>query len=78
MFGAPNRGLLPVLEFETNMADNLGIKGPQDPNTVNVHQDHEVRYWCNKFSCTASELRAAVNAVGTNAAAVERHLRSKK
>jgi hypothetical protein len=77
IFSAPNGGL-PALEFETIMPDNTGIKGPQDPNTVNVHQDHEVRYWCDKFGCTASELRAAVNAVGTNAAAVERRLRSKK
>lgn len=56
------------------MSDDLGIKGPKDPLTVNVGQAHEVRYWCGKWNVTEAQLKAAVLAVGTSAAAVAKKL----
>jgi len=60
------------------MADNLKKTGPEDDSRVNVGQDHEVRYWCGKYGCTEAELREAVKAVGTSAAAVGEYLKKKK
>jgi len=60
------------------MADDLKKTGPADDSRVNITQQHEVRYWCSKYGCTEAELREAVNAVGTNAAAVAEYLKKKK
>lgn len=60
------------------MSDNRNLRGPDDAKRINIHEDYEVRYWCNKFGCTPEELRRAVNTVGVMADAVERHLRSTK
>ncbi|APQ10988.1 hypothetical protein BJP27_05545 [Pseudomonas oryzihabitans] len=49
------------------MTDNIGIRGPQDPKTVNLHQEWEVRHWCKEFACTEDELREAVELAGSNA-----------
>jgi hypothetical protein len=56
------------------MADNPNIRGQQDRSRINLSQEHEVRYWSQKFGCTEDELRKAVEAVGPNAAAVEKSL----
>ena len=52
---------------ESDMTDNTEIPGPQDPKTVNLSQDWEVRHWCEEFNCTADELREAVERAGSNA-----------
>jgi hypothetical protein len=57
------------------MSDDLQKKRPQDASRVNVHETWEVEYWCKKFGCTKAQLIAAVNAVGTSAIAVEKHLK---
>ena len=57
------------------MSDDLQKKRPQDASKVNVHETWEVEYWCKKFGCTKAQLIAAVNAVGTSAIAVEKHLK---
>jgi hypothetical protein len=57
------------------MADDLDNRGPQDRSRVNVNEDYEVRYWCDKFGCTEDELRAAVDKVGVMADDVERELK---
>ena len=44
--------------------------------TCNVNETHEVRYWTQKFNCTAEHLRTAVAKAGVMADAVERELRS--
>jgi len=49
------------------MTDNTKIPGPQDPKTVNLSQDWEVRHWCKEFNCTADELREAVKLAGSSA-----------
>lgn len=56
------------------MADDTTQHGPADASRINVHQDHELRYWTEKFGCTREQLQAAVKAAGTSADAVERHL----
>ena len=56
------------------MPDDLKKKRPQDSQRINLHQDHEVRYWCKKFSCTKKELQDAVKRVGDSAADVQRYL----
>ena len=55
------------------MADNLTERGTQDRSRINVEQQHEVRYWSEKFGVTEAELRQAVQAVGPMADKVEQH-----
>jgi len=57
------------------MADNKTKTTPQDAQRVNVHEDYEVRYWSEKFGCSAEELKAAVKKVGVMAKDVEKELR---
>ena len=59
------------------MADDLSKRGPADRNRVNVQEQWELRYWCDKFGCTADQLRAAVKSVGVMAVDVERHLKGR-
>lgn len=59
------------------MADDKTNRGPADRARVNVNEDYEVTYWCEKFGCSPSELRAAVNAVGVMADKVEGYLKKK-
>ncbi|MEO8653706.1 MAG: DUF3606 domain-containing protein [Ramlibacter sp.] len=48
--------------------------GFADRFRIDVNEPWEVRYWCNEFSCTEAQLRAAVNVVGVMAADLRRHL----
>ncbi|MBA3590863.1 DUF3606 domain-containing protein [Methylibium sp.] len=59
------------------MADDKGKSGGQDRTRIDVNQDYELRDWSKKFGVTPDELKAAVKVVGTNADAVERHLKGK-
>lgn len=59
------------------MADDKTKAGGQDRTRINTSEDYEVRYWTEKFGVTAEQLKAAVQQVGTNAAAVEAHLKGK-
>ncbi len=59
------------------MADDTTKRGPQDAARVNVHEEHEVRYWTSKFGCTKEQLAAAVKAVGPMAKDVETQLKAK-
>ena len=54
------------------MADNLQDRG-QDQ--VDVEDEHQVRYWTNRFACTEQELRRAVRKAGHSASAVKSILR---
>lgn len=56
------------------MSDNLNLAGAQDRAHINIHEDHEVRYWTGALGVTKDELAAAVKAAGTSAAAVRKHL----
>jgi hypothetical protein len=57
------------------MSDDTTKRGPADAQRVNVHEEHEVRYWTQKYGCTKDELVAAVKAVGVMAKDVEAKLK---
>lgn len=59
------------------MADNPNIRGGQDRKRVNVHQEHEVRWWTQKWGVSREELEQAVQAVGTSVEQVEQYLTKK-
>jgi hypothetical protein len=59
---------------ESTMADDLKNRGAQDRARVNVNEDHEVRYWTEKWGVSKEQLAAAVNKVGVSADAVAREL----
>jgi hypothetical protein len=46
------------------MSDDTSKTGPQDAQRVNIHEDYEVRDWCQHFRCTKEPLVAAVEKVG--------------
>ena len=52
------------------MADDLKDRGAQDRSRINVHEDHEVRYWTQKWSVSKEQLTAAVQKVGVSVDAV--------
>ena len=60
------------------MADDKHKRGPQNRSRVNVNENYEVRYWCDKFKCTEGELKAAVGKVGVTAKDVEAELKKQK
>ena len=60
------------------MADDKSKAGGQDRTRINVGEDYELRDWAKKFDVTPEQLKEAVKAVGTSAAAVEAHLTSSK
>lgn len=59
------------------MVDDKTRSGGQDRERINVNEDYELRDWSKKFGVSPDQLKAAVQAVGTNAAAVEQHLKGK-
>jgi hypothetical protein len=56
------------------MSDDLTKKRPLDATRINIHQEYEVNWWCDHFKVTKAQLVAAVKAVGTSAAVVQKHL----
>lgn len=56
------------------MADNLKNRGAQDRARVNVNEEHEVRYWTEKWGVTKEQLAEAVRKAGVSADAVAREL----
>lgn len=60
------------------MSDDKTKSGGQDRKRISLDEDYEVRDWSKKFGVTAEELKAAVKAVGNDAAAVEAHLKGKQ
>jgi hypothetical protein len=60
---------------ERAMSDNRDIRGPQDRKLISLQEDYEIRYWCDKFNVSESELRKAVERVGNSAEAVENALK---
>ena len=54
------------------MADDPKQARPQDAQRVNVNQDHELRYWSQKFGVSPEQLKRVVDRVGPMADDVER------
>jgi hypothetical protein len=68
--------LVLVLSQEAAMADDPSKRGPQDRSRISTSEDHEVRYWSQKFSVSPERLKAAVKKVGNSAKAVEKELKA--
>lgn len=58
------------------MSDDKTQSGGQDRRRISLSEDYELRDWAKKFGVTPDELKAAVKAVGNDAAAVEAHLKA--
>jgi hypothetical protein len=48
---------------------------PTDTKSVDLEEDWEATWWCDRFGCTEVELRNAVRKVGPSAADVELELK---
>lgn len=59
------------------MADDKSKRGPADATRINMSQEHEIRYWTEKFGCTKAQLVSAVGSVGPIASKVEAYLKRK-
>jgi hypothetical protein len=67
--------LLCVHTNETTIMDNKTKTGSPDSRRINMEEDYEVEYWTTILDVTRAKLKAAVNAVGTSAAAVRKYLK---
>jgi hypothetical protein len=56
------------------MADNLKIKQPQDPKTINTHEEWEMNYWSKELGVSKEKIIQAVKAVGNSVAKVKTSL----
>lgn len=56
------------------MADSITDFVALSGAPINVDNEYEMRYWCEKFRCTPQQLRAAVKRVGTIVDDVKREL----
>lgn len=56
------------------MSDDLKIKQPQDPKSINTHEEWELVYWSKKFNVTKEQIKLAVRAVGNSAEKVRIYL----
>jgi hypothetical protein len=56
------------------MSDNKNLTGSPDNKRIDINDHDEVRNWTKSIGCTSAELKDAVKAVGTSAAAVKKHL----
>ena len=60
------------------MTDNTADRGPQDRARISLEQDHEVRYWSQRFGIDEDALRAAVEDVGPSVQDVEQYLANRQ
>lgn len=44
--------------------DKSKHRRPQDSKRVNLSEQYEVDYWCERFGCSETQLRNAVHRVG--------------
>lgn len=56
------------------MPDDLSKTGKPDDSRINVHEEHEVRYWTQKFGITREQLVQAVKSAGPMVKDVKRYL----
>ena len=54
--------------------DDKKNTGSPDRDRINLQEDYELQYWTKTLGVSAEELRKAVEAVGSTADAVRRHL----
>lgn len=56
------------------MADDRTQRGPADAARINIHEEHELRYWVKTLNVPEAELREAIAKVGVMAKDVRAHL----
>ena len=56
------------------MPDDRSKVGGQDRTRINIHEEHELRDWAQKFGVSQEKLKTAVAKVGDHAQAVARYL----
>ena len=56
------------------MADDLKQTGKADNARINIEQDHQLRYWSEKFGVSREELQNAVAKAGPLVKNVREHL----
>lgn len=54
--------------------DDLKNRGQQDRSKINMHEEHEVKYWTKQLQVSKDDLQKAVDKVGNSAAAVRKQL----
>jgi len=59
------------------MANKTDV-GPANPLKVDVTLYHDICYWTLELKCTPNELRDAVKAAGSSAAAVREYLATRR
>jgi hypothetical protein len=59
------------------MSDDSNKRGSPDRDRINVNQQHELRYWSEKFGVTPDELKQAVQDVGPTVAKVQQRLQQR-
>jgi Protein of unknown function (DUF3606) len=57
------------------MSDNPHLTDYRDRDRINVHQDHELRYWSKELGVAPEILKDTVQKVGVMVADVRRELR---
>jgi hypothetical protein len=56
------------------MSDDKNNTGEPDRSRISLKEDHEVRYWTERFGVTKEQLAVAVQKVGNSADAVRQAL----
>jgi hypothetical protein len=54
--------------------DDTSKRNAPDSKRINLHEEHEVRYWTQALGISKEKLEEAVRAVGTSAEKVRAHL----
>lgn len=57
------------------MPDDPSLRGEGDRERINIHQEHELRYWSEKLGVPPEDLKKAVEDVGPMVKDVEKELR---
>ena len=70
--GPPSGG--PTLK-DTYMSDNLKLTHPADARRINIHQDHERKFWATHFGITQEMLVKLVKHHGDYAEDIAKVLR---
>ena len=56
------------------MPDDIGHRGQKDRQRIDVSQEHECRYWSERFGVSPERLRQAVKEAGPMVEDVRNHL----
>ena len=66
-----------INQLTINIIDNKEKIGSPDRERINVNEDYELQDWSKKFGVNKEQLKAAVDAVGTQAQDVKAYLKKK-